>query len=556
MSGVGRGAMIRGRSAMTGAARARMRFSQMMYIRGLVVLAILFALGIVPRIVSRASTRKNDNEASAKIRVIHPLPARRELLALPSTMQANHQVNINARQAGYVLHRYVDIGTKVTKGQVLAIVAAPEVEQQTKQARSDIRRTEAGVVQARAGVQQAVANLSASQAGISEARARQLQSVANLATARARQTQTVETLKARKAAQAAALSQNDLATKTNDRWIRLLADGAVPPQDADQKRVDYETARANLKSAIANVYEAHAEYAAAAAQIKASEADLGATSAALNAAVQNAEAARANVRANQANTEANRANVVSSVANATRAQILQNYTRVVAPYNGIITGRNIDVGSLVDTPTVLFTMASNDRLRVQVRAPEANLPDIHLNQVVNMTVLERPDQIFNATVTRFSGGLDEQSHTLLIEMVIENDKGLLYPGMYATVNFDLPSDRSILIPSTALMVNADGIQVQTVKDSKIHNQKIQIGRDLGPEIEVTKGLKVDDTVVLIPSVGYSQTDKVETEFAPATPTPTATPATETPSASQRAATGKPAVGTPGSESDPIRTRQP
>jgi RND family efflux transporter MFP subunit len=523
----------------------------MMYVRGLILVVILLALGVVPRLVSSASTRNdNSNITPTKVRVVHPKETGNVNLTLPSTITANQQINVNARATGYVQKYLVDIGAKVRKGQPLAILDVPEVEQQTEAAVSDVVRARADEAQARAQTTQAVAALASSQSSVSEAQARELQSEANLATYEARLDQARHTLKSRQAAQASAFSTLGLATKTNERWVRLLADGAVAPQDADQRRVDYETARANYKSSIALVEEARAEYVAAEKQILAGQADLQATAFAYKAAVQNAEGARAGVQSNIANVQANHANVRTSVANVTRARILQHFREVTAPYDGVITSRAVYRGALVDPSSTLFQMASLDNFRIQVRVPEDYLANIHLNQAVNITVLELPGKIYPAKVTRFAGSLDENAKTLLVEMVVPNTHRDLFTGMYAQVHFRLAANKAVLIPSTALLINAGGIQVLKINDGKVHYEQVELGRDLGAEVEVVKGITAKDEVMLIPTVSYEEGTKVDTELSSATPSPTASPnSSGNPGSSVTS-------GTPDGSSSPNETASP
>jgi len=274
---------------------------------------------------------------------------------------------------------------------------------------------------------------------------------------------------------------------TNDRYIALVARGVLSRQQGDQQQTNYD------------------------------------------AQVQNVAAAERNV-------EAFKANLGHLIA-------LQSYERVTAPFSGVITARNVDDGDLISaagasgggtpatlgsssntsgsqagasnssgssgtastlaTPSTgtgssgaLFTIAQNGKLRIYVSVPEGYAGLVKVGQHATLYFQERPDQTFNANVTRTAGSIDQNTRTMIVELQVDNSKGLLLPGMYAVATFPAAQGAQgpLLISGDAVAIRGDKTVVAVVDDGKIKLTPIVIGRDLGPEVEVVSGLKEGDLI--------------------------------------------------------------
>lgn len=264
-------------------------------------------------------------------------------------------------------------------------------------------------------------------------------------------------------------SNMDFARSTADRWARLAARGVVSRQENDQYQTQSQSQAANLNS--------------------------------LEKAI-----------------AAQRGTVAAAEASLARLEKLQGFLLVKAPFDGVITLRNVDVGALVNEGnTLLFRIAQVDTLRTYVNVPQANTAAIHLGQAAHLSVSNLPGRQFTGTVARTASALDPNSRTLLVEVRVPNADRALLPGMYAQV--DLSSARAnppLLIPSEALIVRADGNRVALVKaDHTIHFQTIQIGRDYGDRLEVNGGLSDGDTIIPNPGDVAREGLKIEPVLAAA-----------------------------------------
>jgi RND family efflux transporter MFP subunit len=197
-----------------------------------------------------------------------------------------------------------------------------------------------------------------------------------------------------------------------------------------------------------------------------------------------------------------------NTAEAQRGNIsaTRSFKKVLAPFDGIIIQRNVDPGALVTsgsntTNTVLFEVAQTEILKIYVNIPEQYVPYIHLGDKALVNVQEYPGKNFVGTVAYIAGGLDIASRTLLTEIHVPNPDHKLMPGMYSQVHFQSPAPvRLVILPATALQTRPDGNFVFTVDNQKrVHMRKIEMGRDLGGEFEVSKGVKLGDKCVISPS---------------------------------------------------------
>jgi RND family efflux transporter MFP subunit len=199
--------------------------------------------------------------------------------------------------------------------------------------------------------------------------------------------------------------------------------------------------------------------------------------------------------------DAGKATVGADEANVRRLVQLLSFQRVFAPFDGVITMRNVDPGSLISAgstsgTTELFRLAQVNVLRIFVFVPQSYAPDIHVGQKAEVSVRELPGRVFDGTVTRTAGAIDSTSRTLLTEVQVPNPDGLLLSGSYATVRFKLTRpEPPLVVPSSALLIDANGVRVALVDgDHTLHYKTVQIGRDYGSEVEVLSGLDTTDVV--------------------------------------------------------------
>lgn len=212
-------------------------------------------------------------------------------------------------------------------------------------------------------------------------------------------------------------------------------------------------------------------------------------------------AQNANVQALEKAVAAQRSNVAAAKANLVRLQELQNYSIVKAPFDGVITVRNVDVGALVSTGnTLLYRIAQIEKLRTYVNVPQSSANAIHAGQQAVLTVSNFPGRTFHGTVTRTANALDPSSRTMLVDVDVPNGDRALFPGMYADV--DLSGSRSnppLVLPATTILFRTDGAQVAIVQpDGTVHLQKVTIGRDYGDRVEVLQGLSEGVEIIAAP----------------------------------------------------------
>jgi RND family efflux transporter MFP subunit len=217
------------------------------------------------------------------------------------------------------------------------------------------------------------------------------------------------------------------------------------------------------------------------------------------ARVADVAAAEANITAAQANVTANRANVA-------RLLQIQGFEQVVAPFDGVITARNVERGDLVSTGSAtagkpLFNIAQSGTLRIQIDVPQSEAVNIQDGQKASITVKERLGREYTGTVVRSAGSLDSAARTMLTEVQVDNRDGSLLPGMYAQVKFTLAEQRtSLIIPTSSLVIDHNGMHVVTVQNGqKAHFVPVVIGRDMGTKVEVLSGIQGSDALVASPS---------------------------------------------------------
>lgn len=218
-----------------------------------------------------------------------------------------------------------------------------------------------------------------------------------------------------------------------------------------------------------------------------------------NARVADVSAAEANIVAAQANVTANRANVA-------RLEQMQGFERVLAPFDGVITARNVERGDLVSTGSAaaakpLFGIAQSGTLRIQIDVPQSEAVNIQDGQKASITVRERLGREYTGTVVRSAASLDSAARTMLTEVQVDNRDGSLLPGMYAQVKFTLSGQRSsLIIPTSSLVIDHSGMHVVAIQNQdRIHFASVVIGKDMGTQVEVLSGIRASDTLVASPS---------------------------------------------------------
>jgi RND family efflux transporter MFP subunit len=349
------------------------------------ILAACATLAIASGVHSRlkAETRLRESaQASAipYVDVVSPkASADGDEIALPGSTAAFNDTPIYARTSGYVKHWHVDIGACVRKGQLLATIETPELDQQLQQARADLENAEANL---------------------------------------------------------------QLATTTAERWQHLLETDSVSHQETDQAVSDLHS-----KQALVN----------------------------------------------------------SSKANVERLEQLQAFERVTAPFDGVVTARNTDIGALVQAgdnsgPKELFHMAAIQTLRVYVAVPEIYAAFVKTGEQAKLTLDAFPGETLTGTVVRNADAIDATSRTLNVEVDVDNPTGRLLPGAYAFVHFRVPPHPgSFTIPSNALLFRSEGLRAGVVRNGHVELTPISIGQDYGSTVEVISGLSARDTVIVNPS---------------------------------------------------------
>ncbi|TDR38697.1 RND family efflux transporter MFP subunit [Tahibacter aquaticus] len=210
--------------------------------------------------------------------------------------------------------------------------------------------------------------------------------------------------------------------------------------------------------------------------------------------------------------KAKRALVNASKANVERLQANQNFTRIVAPFDGVITARQTDVGALISGSgggAELFVVSDTSRLRIYVNVPQSYASSIGPGSTAKMEVPEHAGRSYEAKVEAFSQAVNAATGTTLIQLSVDNPKGELMPGGYATVSFALPQNAAALrIPASALIFDQGGLRVATVSGDKVAFKPITIARDLGKTVEIATGLSAEDRVIETPPDGVAEGDAV------------------------------------------------
>jgi RND family efflux transporter MFP subunit len=204
----------------------------------------------------------------------------------------------------------------------------------------------------------------------------------------------------------------------------------------------------------------------------------------------------------------------SAQANLDRLQAQKNFTRIVAPFDGLVTARGTDIGALINAGDgvgqELFEVSKTSTLRAYVNVPQTYVPSIPPGTKVRITVPERPGRIYSAAVASSAQAVNIASGTTLMQILVDNADGELMPGAFANVSFDLPRNIVVLsVPASALMFDKAGLRIATVgPGNKVILRTVTIMRDLGKVIELSSGLAADDRVIENPPDGIAEGDLV------------------------------------------------
>lgn len=284
---------------------------------------------------------------------------------------------------------------------------------------------------------------------------------------------------------------------------QLLAEIETPEvdQELDQARADLNTAQANfaLAQTTATRYQ-----------------DLAKSDSVSKQDVDNATGDFA----------AKKAMVASAQSNVKRLEELQSFEKIYAPFDGVITARNTDVGHLINSgnggpATELFHIAATQTLRVFINVPQANSQAAKPGLFADLTLPEFPGRTFKGKLVRTADSIDPSTRTLLVEVDVDNSNGVLLPGAYTEVHLKVPDGvPSLILPVTALIFRSQGLQVATVQGgNRAVLTNIALGRDMGTEVEVVSGLTADDSVIVSPpdSLIAGEAVRVVTPAGNATP---------------------------------------
>jgi RND family efflux transporter MFP subunit len=361
-----------------------------LFVVALVIAAVVF-FGISARHNTENKLQKDTTVAAiSSVNVVYPAASTvSSEISLPGNTQAYTDAPIYSRTSGYLKSWYFDIGAHVRKGQLMAVIETPELDQQLQVAQADLKSAQANL---------------------------------------------------------------DLANTTSTRYQNLLKTNSVSKQETD-------------------------------------------------VAVSDAAAKQAAVDA--------------SMANVRRLQQLQSFEKVYAPFDGIVTARNTDIGRLISagqntTPQELFHLAAIGKLRVYVAVPEAYSAAIKVGSKATLTLDEFPGKTFEGTIARNSNAIDQSTRTLNVEVDVENPKGELLPGAYVFVHFKVPEHATgLMIPSNALLFRSEGLQVGVVRNGHVQMVPVKISKDAGATVEIASGLTPNDPVILDPSDSLASGQEVQ-----------------------------------------------
>ena len=210
------------------------------------------------------------------------------------------------------------------------------------------------------------------------------------------------------------------------------------------------------------------------------------------------------------------ANVAAADANVQRLRQLQGFTRVTAPFSGVVTRRNVDVGDLIESGgRALFVVTQMDPLRVYVNVPQSYAQSVKAGQPVTVTQQELRGKRFAGTVARTAAAIDAATRSMQVEIALRNEGGALLPGAYVQVELPLPADAALTVPSNVLLFRGDGTRVAVVDaQGKVRLRTVTLGRNLGEAVEVQSGVTADDRLIVNPADSLAEGDSVTVQDTP------------------------------------------
>ncbi|MDB5366418.1 MAG: efflux transporter periplasmic adaptor subunit [Rhodospirillales bacterium] len=266
------------------------------------------------------------------------------------------------------------------------------------------------------------------------------------------------------------------------------------------------------------------------ASAKASQEIAAITARRYSALVQTQAVSRQNADQTAADAEAKKAIMDANQANVRQLEAMQSFKQIVAPFDGVVTARNTDIGALINAGSAgqaLFEVADLHRVRIYVQVPQAFTADLRPGLKATFEMPQYPSQKFDATLVTTSNAVNEMSRSMQVELQADNPDGKLFGGTYCRVDFQIPGDPNMVrLPATALMPVNRGVQVAVLGDgNKVVLKSIQVGRDFGDTVEVTAGLAPQDRVIDSPPETLRNGDTVQlaAPAPPSTATPSGTP---------------------------------
>jgi RND family efflux transporter MFP subunit len=373
---------------------------------GIVVILVVGLIAVLALRVLHARELKDSTAVHARQYVATTTPQRNTEgtpVTLPGTLFGVIEATVNARSSGYVLKWTKDIGEPVKKGELLAQITAPEIDEQLRQA---------------------------------------------------------------EAAEAQSAASEALAKSTAARWQSLREKDAVTQQDLDERLSAYKQAQSDLAAAAANV---------------------------------------------------------------SRLRSLQGFNNVTAPFDGVVTRRNIDIGDLVNagnggTGSALFSVAQVDPMRLYIYVPQAYAHQIKVGDTVTVTLAERAGERYEGVIARTARAIDTTTRTMQVEIRVPNPQGALIAGSYVQVLLPIKGDSlGLVVPTNALLFRPSGVHVAVLDgQGRVNLKLVQLGTDFGTAVEVLRGLGESDRIIVNPADSLADGDVVTpapppSQFVPGAP---------------------------------------
>lgn len=414
--------------------------------------------------LDHAGARKAD--ARLPVEVAHPRQGGIERTTTQAgSVHAFEHASLYAKVSGYLKTQSVDIGDRVHLGQLLAVIDDPEVDKVVDQNRASLEQAKAKVHVAEAKVRSAQASKEAAEALVKQAETMIL----------------------------AKTSNEELQQKQLTRITGLVSRGAVEDKLQDEQKDRFDVASADVGVAKAEVISAQAEVMKRGAMVEEAQADL---------------------------IEA-KANVEVAEANLSKAKVMQDYTKITSPYDGVITLRSFHRGDFIRAASEggnvpVLAVARTDLMRVVLPIPDTDVPFANRGDKAILQIVALPGKTFTGKISRFSETEDVESRNMRTEVDIPNADEVLREGMYGrvTVVLQAAAPKSMVIPSSGLLGQSGTGEgsVYVVRDDEAHKVKVQVGNDNGIETEILSGLTPEDMVITSYNGSIAEGTLVKPEF--------------------------------------------